>query len=525
MPLSFQRGTIWAGRFGPGGDTVFYAAAWDGRPFQIFRKSPESHESVPITFPAAADILAVSSQGEIAALVDLRVVMPGRTMGTLALASSMGVAPRRVLEDVAYADWGPHGRDLAVAHEVGGRSQLEYPIGTVRYASPGWISHLRVSRDGKRIAFFEHPIAGDDRGAVALLDADGKVRTLRDGWNTGQGLSWSPDEREIWVSGTVGEEPVSIYAVSLEGKLRPLVRTAGALRLLDVAADGRLLAIRQDRRVGISFRPAAGNERDLSLLGSSPLAALSDDGSAVLFTEAGDAGGVAYSACLRKTDGSPAVRLGDGFALALSPDLAWAMVMQVVPAPHLVLMPTGPGQARTIDTAGIGTCHQSTFLPDGKRVVSVCSEAGQGTRLYVQDLAGGKARAISPDGIVHGLQANPVSPDGKWVAAVAADWQIRLYPIDGGDPRVVRGLSPGLLPIRWSSDGRYLYAVRVDLAPTPIQKVDLESGVATTWRTLAPLDPAGVHGFPSVALSRDGKEMAYTYARFSSELYLVTGVR
>ena len=96
-PLTFARGTIWSGRFAPDGRSVVYSAAWEGRPFQIFRKSPESEESLPIAAPAA-DFLAVSTQGEIAVLVDLRVVAPGRTIGTLARVPATGGAPRKLLE-------------------------------------------------------------------------------------------------------------------------------------------------------------------------------------------------------------------------------------------------------------------------------------------------------------------------------------------------------------------------------------------------------------------------------------------
>jgi dipeptidyl aminopeptidase/acylaminoacyl peptidase len=451
--------------------------------------------------------------------------MPGRNIGTLAVASSLGAAPRKLLENVEYADWAPKGRDLAVVHQIDGKSVLEYPMGTVRYQTAGWISNPRVARDGKRIAFLEHPIAGDDRASVRLLETDGRVRTISDGWGTALGLAWSPDEREVWVSGTMHVEPVPIYAISLDGKVRPLVRTAGQLRILDVDADGRILVGRQDRKVGLSFRAADGDERDLSLLGTSALAGLSADGSTVLFTEAGQAGGFAYSACVRKTDGSPAVRLGEGMAQALSPDLAWAVVMQFAPAPRLVLVPTGPGKERAIDTTGLGTCHQSTFFPDGKRLLFACAEEGHGTRLYVQDLRGGKARAISGEGVTHSLQPIPVSPDGKWAAAVETDWQIRLYPVEGGEPHVIPGVQPGVVPIRFTKDSRSLFAMRLDRVPAEILKIDPATGAATKWSTLVPRDPAGIQGFPCVDLSEDGTKMAYSYGRFLAELYVVSGVR
>jgi Tol biopolymer transport system component len=204
--------------------------------------------------------------------------------------------------------------------------------------------------------------------------------------------------------------------------------------------------------------------------------------------------------------------------------MAWAIVLQPAPTPRLVLVPTGPGQARTIDHH-LETCHQASFLPDGKRVVLVGSEAGHAPRLYVQDLTSASRRTISPEGIAPGVQAVPVSPDGAWIAAVADDWRMHLYPVDGGDPRPVPGAEPGLVPIQWSSDGRYLFAARLDHVPLEIRRVDLQGGQATAWTSFTARDPAGIHGFPSVALTADGRAVAYTYARFLSELYVVTGVR
>ena len=232
-----------------------------------------------------------------------------------------------------------------------------------------------------------------------------------------------------------------------------------------------------------------------------------------------------YGAYLRKTDGSPATRLGDGFTKALSPDLAWALVLQPEPAPHLALLPVGPGQARTVDIP-LERFHQVGFLPSGRRIVLAGNERGHGTRLFIQDLAGTAApRAISPEGIIPGVPLLPVSADEKWVAALAADGQVHLYPIDGGEPRTVAGTT-ALVPIRLSASGGrlHLYAARLDQVPTQIQKIDVADGTRTTFASLAPADVAGIHGLPSILLSADGK-VAYCYARFLSEMYQITGAR
>jgi hypothetical protein len=449
-------------------------------------------------------------------------------MGVLARLSASGGAPRKLVENVTYADWSPDGQEMAIVRDASGQSVLEYPAGTSRYATTGWISHPRVSRDGRQVAFLDHPFAGDDRGAVRVADADGHTATWSDGWGAVQGLAWSPNGRELWVSGAMPSGPYAglhaIYAISADGGLRPLVRTAGNLMLLDVSPEGHVLAVRRDRRLGIAVRARDGAERDLSLLGSSFLSDLSADGGTVLFSEFGEAGGATGGVYLARTDGTPATRLGDGSAKALSPDLAWALALKPEPRPQLVLLPTGPGQPRPVEVA-LEHFHQIGFHPSGKSIVVVGNEPGQGTRIFVHEL-GGAARAISPEGIVPGLPLLPVSPDGEWVAAMAADGQVRLYPCRGGEPRAIAANTTGLAPLRLETKaGRtFLYAARLDQVPTEIRKIDVSDGTQATWAAITPADPAGVHGLPVILLSADG-QVVYGYARFLSELYAIAGVR
>ena len=103
-----------------------------------------------------------------------------------------------MLENVQWADWSPDGNNLAIVRDVGGRNQLEFPIGKVLYETSGWISHPRVSRKGDQVAFLDHPLPGDDAGSVKVVDLSGNVKTLATGFQTAQGLAWSADGREIW---------------------------------------------------------------------------------------------------------------------------------------------------------------------------------------------------------------------------------------------------------------------------------------------------------------------------------------
>ena len=73
-------------------------------------------------------------------------------------------AARAVLEDVQDADWLPDGSGFVVSHYVNGRYQLEFPIGKSVFETAGYVTHPRVSPDGQRVAFLEHPLRGDEIG-------------------------------------------------------------------------------------------------------------------------------------------------------------------------------------------------------------------------------------------------------------------------------------------------------------------------------------------------------------------------
>src|SRR5262249_44892792 len=156
-------------------------------------------------------------------------------------ASLSGGVPRPIAEDVQAADWSPDGRELAIVRDVGGKSRLEYPLGTVLYQTGGYVSHPRVSRDGALVAFLDHPIPRDDGGAVAVVDRQGHKTTLSAGWLTEAGLAWSAQGEEVWFTAAQVGGARALHAVTLGGRERLLERIAGTLTLHDVAPDGRVL--------------------------------------------------------------------------------------------------------------------------------------------------------------------------------------------------------------------------------------------------------------------------------------------
>ncbi len=82
-----------------------------------------------------------------------------------------GGAPREVAENIGAADISQDGRSLAIVRWIGGGFKLEYPIGKTLYQTGGNVGFPRISPDGERVAFFDHPLIGDDRGSVAVVDA------------------------------------------------------------------------------------------------------------------------------------------------------------------------------------------------------------------------------------------------------------------------------------------------------------------------------------------------------------------
>jgi hypothetical protein len=432
-----------------------------------------------------------------------------------------------VQEDVQLADWGPDG-SLAVVRTVGGRNRLEYPIGTVLFETVGWVSHPRVSAAGDRIAFVDHPVWGDDGGNVAVVDKGGSVTRLTRDWNSLQGLAWAPQAGEVWFSGSRDGSARALYAVTLQGAERPLARMAGTLTLHDVHADGRALVSHQVLRRELRARaPGAGEERDLSWLDYTYPSDFSDDGATIFFAENGEGGGRGYAVYTRRTDGSPAVRLGTGAAMAMSPDrkLVFANRSYTSDEQEWLLIPTGPGQPRRLERGSV-RASAASFFPDGSRLAVAGSEPGRPARVFVLDLAPGAApRPIAPEGATFPLAAKPVSPDGRWVALRNADGSHSAYPVAGGAPRALAGLTPDDQVIRWAGDGASLYAYRPGEIPAQVVKVDPERGTRRAVRSIEPMDRAGVVAVTPVLLTPDATGYAYGYRRVLSDLYLVEGLR
>jgi serine/threonine protein kinase len=522
--LTFRFGYVRQARFAPDGRTIIYSAAWEGEQPQIFATRVEGPESRPLGL-GDADVLAVSASSELAVL--LRPSWPRfLATGTLARMPVTGGAPRELLERVIGADWDAAGARLAIVRDVGGRSRLEFPIGKILYESADRIDVPRVSPSGDAVAFAE-------QGAVAIVNLAGEKKTLTTGWTNRPKVAWSPGGQEVWFTAArTGQAAEALRAVTRSGALRFINESAGGFTLYDIASDGRVLMNRTNSRKGLLGRAAGqATERDLSWLDWAHVADISADGSVLLFTEAGSGGGPGQAVYVRKTDGSPAVRLGEGTAQALSPDGKWALAIRqaaepttnaIPPGAQLVLLPTGAGEVRTL-TDGSIACRAAKWFPDGKRVVIVAQEKGHGIRTYVQRVETDRPKAITPEGTAGAL----ISPDGLQLIVSNGRGLFSLFPLEGsGEAHPIAGLAPGDQPIQWSADARSIYVRRnvEGTATVRVFRLDLSTGAATPWRDFVQ-DPSREAAVLPIVLTPDGSSYAYTYGGYASDLYLVTGLR
>ena len=520
--LTFEPGTIYSARFASDGQSIVYSAAWNGKPVQLFSTVGNSLLAQPLDVNDA-NLLAISRNNELA------LVSRGHPTGQLETADGMltvsplaGGSPRDVLSDVRWADWDPSGK-LAVVHYVDGHSRLEFPIGTVLYQSGGWISHVRFSPQGDKIAFMDHPALWDNRGSVSVTDLSGKVQPLSEQWASEQGIAWRPDGREIWFTAIDKGYNLNLMAVNLSGKLRTLLNSPVGITLQDIAADGRVLATLNSKRLEMALSIRGGSEDAvLSWHDWNVVKDISPDDQFVLFEDASEAAGAGYSVALRKFDGSLPVRLGEGSAGGLSPDGKWAISVSTSSPAELRLLPIGPGQPRPVEVAGLEHIQNgwARFLPDGQRLIVNANEVGRAARCYVLGVAGGKAKPVTPEG----FRCGPSSPDSQFVVGFGPSGSMALYPVQGGSSHLIPGLQAGFHPVQWSADSSVLYGYHEGEFPSRVYKVEVATGKQTMIHELKPASPAGVVMVSPIVVSRDGTRFAYSYNQTLSELYLISGL-
>ena len=516
MQRTFGTEAIFTARYLNSGTGIVYSAAARGSTPRLYSLTLDYPEPRQIG-DSGTQLLSVSSKNEMAVLLRSTYVLHRLFEGTLARMSVGGGAPREVLANVRDADWSPDGSDLAVVHQVKGRDRLEYPIGTVRYESFGYLSDPRVSPDGKRIAFHEHAFKFDDRGTVSVVDLEGSHRALTTEYWGLEGLAWTADGKRLLFGGA-SKGFYQVHEVSMNGSDRLVLPSAGTVTVQDVAPDGRWL-LTQDDLFSRLFSKGASDleERDLSWLDNSTQPRISSDGKLLAFTDESDQ---IYSTLIRTTDGSPAVRLGQGGPRAISNDKQW-VVSNIPSIPQrLMLYPTGVGAARRIDKGELETYQRVDFFPDDKRLFLCGKESKRAPRCYVRPVSEGSLTPVTPEGVTDGILA----PDGRQFVGLSADSGLTLYSLEGSPARPVRGIGPLDEVLRFSPDNRALWVARMRELPVRVERLDLATGARTPIISLAPKEQSGLLMINVATLADDPRAYAYLVNEHLSHVFELKGM-
>ena len=504
--------------------TIVYGEARAGEPVFLSTTRDDALSSRRLD-QSSADVVGIAANGEMALILDRHYEGSWQRIGTLAQASLAGGAPRALLENIFEADIAPDGESFAVVRDDSGGQRLEHPIGTVRYRTRGWISSPRIARDGRRLAFVDHPIPGDDQGCVALLAGEGEPERISPLLNFMHGVAWSADGSEVLASHGSTADGGFVTAFAPGRPPRTLLRTLATVRLHDIAASGTLLLSADSVPIAIEGRLAEGPVRlGVGALTGATVDGISEDGTVIVGTDGGLLEQGEYRAHYRRGGSGPQIGLGPGTAVGVTPDGRWAfLATQARDQDKLRAVPTGPGETRRFDLQGVAlqasTTHPLTCSADGRRIAFVGRRAGEASRGYVFDLdGGGPPRAVTPGGI----RWIRISPDGRQAVAVS-DGPPLLYSTESGASRPVPGAVAGEVAVAWSgtSDAIYVWNRRI---PVRVERLDLATGrreLAFEWQPEGTI--YGLYGLLTV--TTDARHYLIRFRGGSSSLAVARGVR
>jgi hypothetical protein len=511
--LTFRQGRVASARFTSDGGTLVYSAAWEDHPLAIFTSRLGGGGTRPLDVPSA-QLLAVSSRGQLALSLNHRFIAGFHQHGQLALAPLEGGQPRGLGLEVQHADFTPDGSALAIVRRVDDRFRLELPVGRVLLEA-GWLSHPRVSPDGRFVACFVHAGPGDDGGDVVIVPrAGGPARTVAARWSSIDGLAWVRGGNALWVSASREGGNNAVLAIALDGRELASVPAAGRLRVHDLTADGRMAVTHVSGRLRMMVKaPGAETEVDLGLSDVSLLGDLSRDGQTVVFSELGDVD-TANGAYLRPSGGAPAVRLGAATPLDLAADGRGVLATQWTVARTLTVFPVPDGQPRSIAVPGLSAVTLARWCSDGRILVGG-AVAGRPARLWRLD-PDHRLTPITSEGV---FDVTMVSPDGR-NAALVAGGRLLVIDIERGTPHVVPGTFADESVCGWYTGGRDVF-VRSKSPPIRVRRVTVASGASTPVLEIAP-PRVGLRGVTTLVMSEDGTAHAYSYGQELSRLYTMS---
>ncbi len=517
--LTFHRGSIGAARFAPGGETIIYDASWEGKASDIFESQLQAPESRALGL-ANSYLASVTGSGE---LIILQRHQPASTRlwfdpCILSRVALSGGTPREILEGVYAVDSSVDGSDLALMQLNGRTLNVYYPLGVTTCRVP--LSDkpaFRIAPDGKTLAITREV---DGREYVSLFRKGVQNESIvAEGYRV-HSLAWR-SERELLFSGyKPNDNDFGLFVVTNTAKPKLLTKFPFDFQIQDVWKRRRfLLKSNHDQSVTV-FRAENGNELNLSWLDHTHANGLSADGSAVLISEIGQGAGPLGSVYLRRTNGSPATKLGSGVGLALSPDAKWALTRPTEKS-QFTLVSTAAGPTYTLQLPRALSLHSAKWFPNGDHIALTLRNE-QEIGCYVQDLQDGRPRG-SPHRIANvNMPCMAVSADGQYVIAQTGMEPLRIYRINDGEMVPFSGAAFGERALSFSADGRFVYVARVQETPAraTLFRIQISTGSRQHRAEIRLPDPSGVPTIDGIFITSDGQKLAYSFHRLLNELFV-----
>lgn len=525
--ITFRSAYIRTARFAAG-RSVVYGAMINAQPIEIFSTRTDTLESQPLNLQA--DLLSVSTDGEMALSLQRSFDPIWVPSGRLAKAPLGGGATRELLDDVTDADWNPAGSEVAVSRHVHGRFRLEYPPGKVLYETSGYISDLRFAPSGSLIAFMDHPLYGDDRGYVSVVDLQGQRKVLAGEFVSEQGLAWSAKGDEIWFTATEGSELNALRAVNLRGRSRLVLAAPVRLHLQDISPDGRVLLTSELMRWQIGVIDSkTGQRRDLTAFQWPEIEAISRDSGLILLNSFDITADANYRLYVQRTDGSSPVQVGEGSGAGFSADGKWVVAIDPAHQERLSVIPTGVGEARTLQAPPGLHYLGAAFLPNNHQLLISLVGSGKSRQSALQDLDSGQVRQVGSEGryvpTAVTLMAPGPSPDGKYCILTDGEDHYWLQALEGSSAREIHGVEPGERLLEWHDDSNNVFVSRKDGADADIYTLNLTTGQRKLWTHFSPADKTAAVRNNWLIITPDGSHYGYMVQRIYSTLFLADGLR
>jgi eukaryotic-like serine/threonine-protein kinase len=314
-----------------------------------------------------------------------------------------------------------------------------------------------------------------------VVDREGKTKAASSFYSSVEGVAWSRDSSEVWFTASPGGAARALYAMNMAGKEHLVLRVPGNLSVQDITLDGHVLLTEDTPNIMLmALPPGETKERNLSWFDWSLAADISSDGKTVVFDESGEAVDAKYGSFMRKTDGSPAIRLGDGAASSMSPDGKWVASLDLGSPSQIELLPIGAGQPRRLTNDSLQHIRVA-WLPDSSGLVFVAAEPNHPPRSYWMDL-NGKSRMLTPEGVT-GFVA---TSDSKYLLTIDRQQNRMLYPLEGGEPKPFpTKMEENDTILKFEPDGKSVLALQRGV-PAKVFRVLLDTGLREEIRQIMP---------------------------------------